>query len=158
MEILKALEQGARAFRACRGEAKLKDRKRYAKELMLTGVFNQNEISHICNLSKRPLRAYPEYVYCSKRNSVHFNPSSLDLFIFVRRRYISGLPLRNAWFSVLFNDGNSTRVIAYFTGMERGGVERRVRGQITTEWVNHNKRLGGNRSVKTAERSKRDGD
>lgn len=120
---------------------------------MLEGIFNLNEIIMITNMSKSALKTYPEYEFCSRRNSVKFNPSSLDTFAYVRRAYMGGEPLRNAWFEVLYSDGNSLLVIAFFTGMNRSEVIRRTKGEVTAEWVNHRKRLGGTKSVQKPKHS-----
>lgn len=155
MEVLNALRKGARYYRVCQG-AKLTKRRQLAKELMLDGVFNNNEISMITNFHKKTLGRWPESEHMSKRLSVKFNPGSLDLFVFVRRAILEASPLQNGHFVTLYNDGNSYLVIAFFTGVDSGTVQGRVRGEITTEWFNHRKRLGGVKSGKTAKQSGRD--
>ena len=148
MKILEAMRKGATYHRACRG-AKLENRRRMGKELIIDGVFNKNEVSAIVDLHPRTIAKWPEMEHVTPRLSMKFNPHSLDTFIMVRRALLQGTPLQNGWFSVLYNDGNSQRVIAFFTGLDRENVVKRINGKITNEWVNHRKRLGGIKAWET---------
>lgn len=148
MKILEALRKGARYYRASQG-AKMDKRRRMGKELILDGVFNKNEVSMIVGFHPRTVNKWPEMEYVTKRLSMKFNPTSLDLFVRVRRAILQGTPLQNGWFSVLYNDGNSQRVIAFFTGLDKDHVRKRLNGEITSEWVNHRKRLGGLKAWET---------
>ena len=148
MKILEAMRKGSRYYRASQG-AKYPNRKRMGRELIADGVFNVNEVSAIVGIHKKTIKKWPEMEYLTKRLSMKFNPSSLDLMIMVRRALLQATPLQNEWFSVLYNDGNSQRVIAFFTGIDKEFVRKRINGEITDEWFNHRKRLGGIKAWET---------
>lgn len=148
MKILEAMRKGSRFYRASQG-AKYKSRERMGKELITDGIFNVTEVSAIVNIHRRTIKKWPEMQYLTDRLSIKFNPSSLDLFISTRRALLQGTPLQNEWFSVLYNDGNSYRVIGFFTGLHPENVKKRLDGKITDEWVNHRRRLGGLKAWET---------
>lgn len=151
MKILEALRKGSRYYRASQG-AKYRNRNRMGRELLADGIFNITEISMIVGIHKKTIKKWEEMEYLTPRLSMKFNPSSLDLFISVRRALLQQTPLQNAWFSVLYSDGNSQRVIAYFTGLDRDNLRKRLDGKTTHEWVNHRKRLGGLKAWETRKR------
>lgn len=149
MQKLKALEKGARFYRAAQG-AKWPVRKKLAQELLTDGIFSLTEVSMICNLHRRTIKRYPEYkVHGSKRLVNKFNPGSLDLLHTVRRKLINIEDVHNGHLLTLVNDGNGLLVISFWLDISMDTIRRRTSGQITSEWFNHKRRLGGARAWET---------